>query len=152
MNDYVHIEAADLCRPNARFTQERQGYQVLTPFGKLGYSRFLRFSCPMTAAVLELYPALMAACVAFKSRRYSRTKAACFGVNPVVARRAVREGVMRAVVYLAVCFAVFLERPIVLGSGSGAGGQSVARTGGQRPTRPLQHTRPMHPTGSRTSA
>ena len=40
MNDYVHIEAADLCRPNARFTQERQGYQVLTPFGKLGYSPF----------------------------------------------------------------------------------------------------------------
>ena len=40
MNDYVHIEAADLCRPNARFTQERQGYQVLTPFEKLGYSPF----------------------------------------------------------------------------------------------------------------
>ena len=39
MNDYVHIEAADLRRPNARFTTERQGYQVLTPFGKLGYSR-----------------------------------------------------------------------------------------------------------------
>ena len=30
-------KAADLCRPNARFTPERQGYQVLTPFGKLGY-------------------------------------------------------------------------------------------------------------------
>ena len=40
MNDYVHIEAADLRRPNARFTTERQGYQVLTPFGKLGYSHF----------------------------------------------------------------------------------------------------------------
>ena len=39
VNDYVHIEAADLCRPNARFTPERQGYQVLTPFGKLGYSQ-----------------------------------------------------------------------------------------------------------------
>ena len=38
MNDYVHIEAADLRRPNARFTTERQGCQVLTPFGKLGYS------------------------------------------------------------------------------------------------------------------
>ena len=38
VNDYVHIEAADLCRPNARFTPERQGYQVLTPFRKLGYS------------------------------------------------------------------------------------------------------------------
>ena len=42
MNDYVHIEAADLRRPNARFTTERQGYQVLTPFGKLGYSHFFR--------------------------------------------------------------------------------------------------------------
>ena len=43
VNDYVHIEAADLCRPNARFPPERQGYQVLTPFGKLGYSQlFLR--------------------------------------------------------------------------------------------------------------
>ena len=41
MNDYVHIEAADLRRPNARFTTERQRYQVLTPFGKLGYSQFL---------------------------------------------------------------------------------------------------------------
>ena len=41
VNDYVHIEAADLCRPNARFTQERQGYQVLTPFGKLGYSQIV---------------------------------------------------------------------------------------------------------------
>ena len=40
MNDYVHIEAADLRRPNARFTTERQGYQVLTPFGKLGYSPY----------------------------------------------------------------------------------------------------------------
>ena len=39
MNDYVHIEASDLRRPNARFTTERQGYQVLTPFGKLGYSQ-----------------------------------------------------------------------------------------------------------------
>ena len=40
VNDYVHIEAADLRRPNARLTPERQGYQVLTPFGKLGYSPF----------------------------------------------------------------------------------------------------------------
>ena len=44
VNDYVHIEAADLCRPNARFTQERQGYQVLTLFGKLGYSRVVQSS------------------------------------------------------------------------------------------------------------
>ena len=38
--DDVHIRTADLYRPNARFTPERQRYQVLTPFGKLGYSRF----------------------------------------------------------------------------------------------------------------
>ena len=37
--DDVHIRTADLYRPNARFTPERQRYQVLTPFGKLGYSR-----------------------------------------------------------------------------------------------------------------
>ena len=40
MNNYVHVKTADLYRPNARLTPERQGYQVLTPFGKLGYSRF----------------------------------------------------------------------------------------------------------------
>ena len=39
--DDVHIRTADLYRPNARFTPERQRYQVLTPFGKLGYSHFL---------------------------------------------------------------------------------------------------------------
>ena len=39
MNNYVHVKTDDLYRPNARFTPERQGYQVLTPFGKLGYSR-----------------------------------------------------------------------------------------------------------------
>ena len=38
--DDVHIRTADLYRPNARFTPERQRYQVLTPFGKLGYSLF----------------------------------------------------------------------------------------------------------------
>ena len=37
-NNYVHVKTADLYRPNARLTSERQGYQVLTPFGKLGYS------------------------------------------------------------------------------------------------------------------
>ena len=41
MNNYVHVKTADLYRPNARLTPERQGYQVLTPFGKLGYSRIL---------------------------------------------------------------------------------------------------------------
>ena len=40
VNNYVHVKTADLYRPNARLTPERQGYQVLTPFGKLGYSQF----------------------------------------------------------------------------------------------------------------
>ena len=40
LNDDVHIKPADLYRPDARFTPERQRYQVLTPFGKLGYSPF----------------------------------------------------------------------------------------------------------------
>ena len=39
VNNYVHIKTADLYRPNARLIPERQGYQVLTPFGKLGYSQ-----------------------------------------------------------------------------------------------------------------
>ena len=39
VNNYVHVKTADLYRPNARLTPERRGYQVLTPFGKLGYSR-----------------------------------------------------------------------------------------------------------------
>ena len=43
VNNYVHVKTADLYRPNARLTPERQGYQVLTPFGKLGYSQFLGF-------------------------------------------------------------------------------------------------------------
>ncbi len=41
VDDYVHVKTADLYRPNARLTPERQGYQVLTPFGKLGYSQIL---------------------------------------------------------------------------------------------------------------
>ena len=44
VNNYVHVKTADLYRPNARLTPERQGYQVLTPFGKLGHSRFLTSS------------------------------------------------------------------------------------------------------------
>ena len=39
MNHYVRLKTADLYRPNARFIPERQRYQALTPFGKLGYSR-----------------------------------------------------------------------------------------------------------------
>ena len=42
VNNYVHVKTADLYRPNARLTPERQGYQVLTPFGKLGYSQTLQ--------------------------------------------------------------------------------------------------------------
>ena len=42
VNNYVHVKTADLYRPNARLTPERQGYQVLTPFGKLGYSLIYR--------------------------------------------------------------------------------------------------------------
>ena len=49
VNNYVHVKTADLYRPNARLTPERQGYQVLTPFGKLGYSRLS--SEPGTAEV-----------------------------------------------------------------------------------------------------
>ena len=40
VNHYVRLKTADLYRPNARFIPERQRYQVLTPFGKLGYSHF----------------------------------------------------------------------------------------------------------------
>ena len=46
VNIYVHVKTADLYRPNARLTPERQGYQVLTPFGKLGYSQILRRRLP----------------------------------------------------------------------------------------------------------
>ena len=45
VNNYVHVKTADLYRPNARLTPERQGYQVLTPFGKLGYSPDCFFNC-----------------------------------------------------------------------------------------------------------
>ena len=38
-NNYVRVNTVDLYTPNARFTPERLGYQVLTLFGKLGYSR-----------------------------------------------------------------------------------------------------------------
>ena len=51
VGNYVHVETADLYRPNARFTTETQGYQVLTPFGKLGYSQkyVIAPSGPVTA-------------------------------------------------------------------------------------------------------
>ena len=40
-NNYVRVNTVDLYTPNARFTQERLGYQVLTLFGKLGYSHLI---------------------------------------------------------------------------------------------------------------
>ena len=46
MNHYVRLKTADLYRPNARFIPERQRYQVLTPFGKLGYSQEYRLCAP----------------------------------------------------------------------------------------------------------
>ena len=55
-NNYVRVNTVDLYTPNARFTPERLGYQVLTLFGKLGYSPILEWlddhglaSCPMVA-------------------------------------------------------------------------------------------------------
>lgn len=44
-------------------------------------SGFLRYSCPIEYAVLALHPARIAACVAFRSIRYSSTKRCCFGVS-----------------------------------------------------------------------
>ena len=41
-NNYVRVNTVDLYTPNARFTPERLGYQVLTLFGKLGYSPKMR--------------------------------------------------------------------------------------------------------------
>ena len=40
-NNYVRVNTVDLYTPNALFTPERLGYQVLTLFGKLGYSRIV---------------------------------------------------------------------------------------------------------------
>ena len=54
VGNYVHVETADLYRPNARFTTETQGYQVLTPFGKLGYSQEIQ--CPTHGRVQEEIP------------------------------------------------------------------------------------------------
>ena len=68
VNDYVHIEAADLRRPNARFTTERQGYQVLTPFGKLGYSR--------TNCCRSIRPPSVCASVCFPGPRSAAPRAA----------------------------------------------------------------------------
>ena len=53
VNNYVHVKTADLYRPNARLTPERQGYQVLTPFGKLGYSHYHSYELVPTAGELE---------------------------------------------------------------------------------------------------
>ena len=53
LNDDVHIKTADLYRPNARFTPERQRCQVLTPFGKLGYSHFVK---PPRSVTIHYHP------------------------------------------------------------------------------------------------
>ena len=54
VGNYVHVETADLYRPNARFTTETQGYQVLTPFGKLGYSH-IRYLHPLGNSDIASY-------------------------------------------------------------------------------------------------
>ena len=43
---------------------------------------FVRFSAAIAAAVFGEYPARMAACVAFRSMRYSSQKRRCFSVSP----------------------------------------------------------------------
>ena len=58
-------------------------------FGRLSVARcmasaifsFLRFSQAIDRAVFGLYPARMAACVPFKSNKYSLTKRVCFGFS-----------------------------------------------------------------------
>ena len=44
-------------------------------------STFVNNLCPIERAVFSLYPARIAACVAFKSIRYSSTNFFCFSVN-----------------------------------------------------------------------
>ena len=56
VNNYVHVKTADLYRPNARLTPERQGYQVLTPFGKLGYSHLLAIYLTQVAPTYSVRP------------------------------------------------------------------------------------------------
>ena len=60
VNNYVHVKTADLYRPNARLTPERQGYQVLTPFGKPGYSpifdkRYVHIKKALRTAIDDIY-------------------------------------------------------------------------------------------------
>ncbi len=45
-NNYVRVNTVDLYTPNARLTPERLGYQVLTLFGKLGYSHLFNSGDP----------------------------------------------------------------------------------------------------------
>ena len=53
-NNYVRVNTVDLYTPNARFTPERLGYQVLTLFGKLGYSQFFVIELRKRIRFLEL--------------------------------------------------------------------------------------------------
>ena len=54
VNNYVHVKTADLYRPNARLTPERQGYQVLTPFGKLGYSHEIQLDVSESTDAIDI--------------------------------------------------------------------------------------------------
>ena len=65
-NNYVRVNTVDLYTPNARFTTERLGYQVLTLFGKLGYSH--KFSAGNTRGLIE----------ASRSSRGRRLRGWCF--------------------------------------------------------------------------
>ena len=59
-NNYVRVNTVDLYTPNARFTQERLGYQVLTLFGKLGYSHIEVFAKDLSD-LTQFAPRLIAA-------------------------------------------------------------------------------------------
>ena len=56
-NNYVRVNTVDLYTPNARFTPERLGYQVLTLFGKLGYSQ------DIDSYVLIIFPVSVKHCL-----------------------------------------------------------------------------------------
>ena len=88
-NNYVRVNTVDLYTPNARFTQERLGYQVLTLFGKLGYSQILGIGRNSTyeadpARGDSRYSPGPASCglegrteAAFAERRFRNSRAVC---------------------------------------------------------------------------
>ena len=85
--DDVHIRTADLYRPNARFTPERQRYQVLTPFGKLGYSpKSRRKSIPFILSRRPVYEMIFAILSQPNSSRawsWINFGCSCFGLKPL---------------------------------------------------------------------